>query len=174
MASVHTTTYELLRRQGIDTVFGNPGSNELPFLKDFPQDFRYILALQEAVVVGIADGYAQASRKPAFINLHSAAGTGNAMGALSNAWNSHSPLIITAGQQTRAMIGVEALLTNVDATNLPRPLVKWSYEPASAAEVPHAMSRAIHMASMAPRGPVYFLCRMMTGYGSRSAVPSPV
>lgn len=155
MASVHSTTYELLRRQGIDTVFGNPGSNELPFLKDFPEDFRYILALQEAVVVGIADGYAQASRKPAFINLHSAAGTGNAMGALSNAWNSHSPLIVTAGQQTRAMIGVEALLTNVDASNLPRPLVKWSYEPASAAEVPHAMSRAIHMASMAPRGPVY-------------------
>ncbi|CAG8863221.1 Benzoylformate decarboxylase [Pseudomonas fluorescens] len=155
MASVHSTTYELLRRQGIDTVFGNPGSNELPFLKDFPGDFRYILALQEAVVVGIADGYAQASRKPAFINLHSAAGTGNAMGALSNAWNSHSPLIVTAGQQTRAMIGVEALLTNVDATNLPRPLVKWSYEPASAVEVPHAMSRAIHMASMAPRGPVY-------------------
>ncbi|GAB7531482.1 benzoylformate decarboxylase [Pseudomonas sp. 3A(2025)] len=155
MASVHSTTYELLRRQGIDTVFGNPGSNELPFLKDFPEDFRYILALQEAVVVGIADGYAQASRKPAFINLHSAAGTGNAMGALSNAWNSHSPLIVTAGQQTRAMIGVEALLTNVDATSLPRPLVKWSYEPASASEVPHAMSRAIHMASMAPRGPVY-------------------
>nr|4JUB_A Chain A, Benzoylformate decarboxylase [Pseudomonas putida]4JUB_B Chain B, Benzoylformate decarboxylase [Pseudomonas putida]4JUB_C Chain C, Benzoylformate decarboxylase [Pseudomonas putida]4JUB_D Chain D, Benzoylformate decarboxylase [Pseudomonas putida] len=155
MASVHGTTYELLRRQGIDTVFGNPGSNELPFLKDFPEDFRYILALQEACVVGIADGYAQASRKPAFINLTSAAGTGNAMGALSNAWNSHSPLIVTAGQQTRAMIGVEALLTNVDAANLPRPLVKWSYEPASAAEVPHAMSRAIHMASMAPQGPVY-------------------
>ena len=155
MASVHSTTYELLRRQGIDTVFGNPGSNELPFLKNFPTDFRYILALQEAVVVGIADGYAQASRKPAFINLHSAAGTGNAMGALSNAWNSHSPLIVTAGQQTRAMIGVEALLTNVDAPALPRPLVKWSHEPASAAQVPHAMSRAIHMASMAPRGPVY-------------------
>lgn len=155
MASVHSTTYELLRRQGIDTVFGNPGSNELPFLKDFPEDFRYVLALQEAVVVGIADGYAQASRKPAFVNLHSAAGTGNAMGALSNAWNSHSPLIVTAGQQTRAMVGVEALLTNVDAANLPRPLVKWSYEPASAAEVPHAMSRALHMASTAPRGPVY-------------------
>ncbi|BFO02783.1 benzoylformate decarboxylase [Pseudomonas guariconensis] len=155
MASVHSITYELLRRQGIDTVFGNPGSNELPFLKDFPEDFRYILALQEACVVGIADGYAQASRKPAFINLHSAAGTGNAMGAMSNAWNCHSPLIVTAGQQNRAMIGVEALLTNVDAASLPRPLVKWSYEPASAAEVPHAMSRAIHMASMAPRGPVY-------------------
>jgi benzoylformate decarboxylase len=155
MTSVHAITYELLRRQGITTVFGNPGSNELPFLKDFPEDFTYILGLHEGVVVGIADGYAQASGTPGFVNLHSAAGTGNGMGALSNAWNSHSPLIITAGQQTRAMVGVEALLTNVDAANLPRPLVKWSYEPASAQEVPHAMSRAIHMASMAPRGPVY-------------------
>lgn len=155
MATVHATTYDLLRRQGITTVFGNPGSNELPFLKDFPEDFRYILALQEGVVVGIADGYAQATGTPGFVNLHSAAGTGNGMGALSNAWNSHSPLIITAGQQTRAMIGVEALLTNVDAISLPRPLVKWSYEPASAQEVPHAVSRAIHMASMAPKGPVY-------------------
>lgn len=155
MTTVHATSYELLRKQGITTVFGNPGSNELPFLKDFPKDFTYILGLQEAVVVGIADGYAQATGIPAFVNLHSAAGTGNGMGALSNAWNSHSPLIITAGQQTRAMIGVEALLTNVDATSLPRPLVKWSYEPASAQEVPHALSRAIHMASMAPQGPVY-------------------
>ncbi|WP_249674403.1 benzoylformate decarboxylase [Pseudomonas abieticivorans] len=155
MTTVHTTTYDLLRQQGITTVFGNPGSNELPFLKDFPADFTYILALHEGVVVGIADGYAQASGTPGFVNLHSAAGTGNAMGALSNAWNSHSPLVITAGQQTRAMVGVEALLTNVDAANLPRPLVKWSYEPASAQEVPHAMSRAIHMATMAPRGPVY-------------------
>jgi benzoylformate decarboxylase len=155
MTTVHQSSYDLLRQQGITTVFGNPGSNELPFLKDFPKDFTYILGLQEAVVVGIADGYAQASGTPAFVNLHSAAGTGNAMGALSNAWNSHSPLIITAGQQTRAMVGVEALLTNVDATHLPRPLVKWSYEPASAQEVPHALSRAIHMAAMAPRGPVY-------------------
>lgn len=155
MASVQSATYELLRRQGIDVIFGNPGSNELPFLKDFPEDFKYILGLQEGAVVGIADGYAQARRKPALVNLHSAAGTGNAMGALSNAWNSHSPLIITAGQQTRAMVGLEALLTNVDASSLPRPLVKWSYEPASAAEVPHAVSRAVHMAATNPPGPVY-------------------
>lgn len=155
MYTVHSATYELLRRQGITTFFGNPGSNELPFLKDFPEDFRYILGLHEGVVVGMADGYAQARGKPAFVNLHSAAGTGNAMGALANAWNSHTPLIITAGQQTRAMMGIEALLTNLDATTLPKPLVKWSYEPASAAEVPHAMSRAIHMSTLGAPGPVY-------------------
>lgn len=155
MTSVHDLTYELLRRHGVTTVFGNPGSNELPFLKDFPADFRYFLGLHEGVAVGMADGYAQATGKPALINLHSAAGTGNGMGALANACNSHSPLVVTAGQQTRAMIGVEALLTNLDATTLPRPLVKWSQEPAVAQDVPAAMSRALHMAALPPRGPVY-------------------
>jgi benzoylformate decarboxylase len=71
--------------------------------------------------MGMADGYAQATGKPALVNLHSAAGTGNGMGALTNAWNSHTPLIVTAGQQIRVMVGVEALLTNLDSTQLPRP-----------------------------------------------------
>jgi benzoylformate decarboxylase len=103
-------TYDLLRRHGVTTVFGNPGSNELPFLKDFPADFRYFLALHEGVAMGMADGYAQATGKPALVNLHSAAGTGNGMGAFANAWNSHTPLIVMAGQQIRAMVGIEALL----------------------------------------------------------------
>lgn len=132
MTTVHDLTYELLRRQGITKIFGNPGSNELPFLKDFPADFQYYLALHEGVAVGMADGYAQATGKPAVVNLHSAAGTGNGMGALVNAGNAHSPLVVMSGQQIRAMIGIEALLTNIDAATLPRPLVKWSQEPASA------------------------------------------
>jgi benzoylformate decarboxylase len=155
MTSVHDVTYDLLRSHGTTTIFGNPGSNELPFLKDFPADFRYFLALHEGVGVGMADGYAQATGKPALVNLHSAAGTGNGMGALANAWNSHTPLIVMAGQQTRAMVGVEALLTNLDSTQLPRPLVKWSYEPAIAQEVPLAVSRALYMAALPPSGPVY-------------------
>ena len=133
MTSVHDVTYDLLRRHGVTTIFGNPGSNELPFLKDFPADFRYFLGLHESVAMGMADGYAQATGKPALVNLHSAAGTGNGMGAFANAWNSHTPLMVMAGQQTRAMVGVEALLTNLDSTQLPRPLVKWSYEPSSPA-----------------------------------------
>lgn len=155
MKTVQKITYDVLRSHGINKVFGNPGSNELPFLKNFPDDFDYILALQEAVVVGIADGYAQATGEPALVNLHSAAGTGNAMGALANAWNSHSPLVVTAGQQHRAMVAVEPYLTNIDATMLPRPLVKWSHEPASAKEVPYAISRAIHTATSEAKGPVY-------------------
>src|SRR6201984_3836305 len=132
MTSVHDLAYDLLRRHGLPQVFGTPGSNELPFLKRFPSDFRYFLALHEGVAVGMADGYAQATGKRALINLHSAAGTGHGMGGLANAWNSHTPLMVTAGQQTRAMVGVEALLTNLDSTQLPRPLVKWSCEPSFA------------------------------------------
>lgn len=155
MRSVRSLTYDILRRNGITTIFGNPGSNELPFLDQFPADFRYVLALHEGVALGMADGYAQATGRPAFVNLHSAAGTGNAMGGLANAWNSHSPLVVTAGQQTRAMIGVEAMLTNNDAAQLPKPLVKWSHEPARAEDVPHAVCRAIHLAALPAAGPVY-------------------
>jgi benzoylformate decarboxylase len=155
MKTVHQACYEILREQGLTTFFGNPGSNELPFLQDFPTDFRYILGLHEGAVVGMADGYAQATGKPALVNLHSAAGTGNAMGALANAWNSHTPLVVTAGQQVRTMVGVEALLANVDAPSLPRPLVKWSCEPACAQEVPLALSRAIHTSATPAKGPVY-------------------
>ena len=155
MKTVHSASYDILRQQGLTTVFGNPGSNELPFLKGFPEDFRYILGLHEGAVVGMADGFALASGQPAFVNLHAAAGTGNGMGALTNAWYSHSPLVITAGQQVRSMIGVEAMLANVDAPQLPKPLVKWSAEPACAEDVPRALSQAIHMANQAPKGPVY-------------------
>ncbi|MDR6575876.1 benzoylformate decarboxylase [Pseudomonas extremaustralis] len=155
MKTVQKASYELLRRNGMTTIFGNPGSNELPFLQDFPADFRYILGLHEGAVVGMADGFALASGKPAFVNLHAAAGTGNGMGALTNSWYSHSPLVITAGQQVRSMIGVEAMLANVDAPQLPKPLVKWSFEPACAQDVPRALSQAIHMANLPPKAPVF-------------------
>jgi benzoylformate decarboxylase len=155
MPSVRDVTFEVLRRHGLTTIFGNPGSNELAFLEGMPKDFRYILGLQEAVVTAMADGYSMATGKPVLINLHAAAGTGNAMGALTNARNSHSPLVITAGQQARAQIGVEALLANADAVMLPRPLVKWSGEPATAEDAPRTLTQAIHIADSDPKGPVY-------------------
>lgn len=155
MPTVREAVYELLRGWGMTTIFGNPGSNELPFLSDFPSDFRYVLGLHEGVVVGMADGYAQATGRTVLVNLHSAAGVGNAMGALVNARFGRSPLVVTAGQQARPMITLEALLTNVHATRLPEPLVKWSYEPPRAEDVPAAISRAVHTASLPPRGPVF-------------------
>jgi benzoylformate decarboxylase len=150
-----SSCYEILRRHGMTTIFGNPGSNELPFLAEMPADFRYVLGLHEGVVVGMADGYAPASDRPVLVNLHAGSGTGNAMGALTNAWYSHSPLVVTAGQQARELVGLEAMLANVDAPLLPRPLVKWSHEPLLAADVPRSLSQAILSASSPPQGPTY-------------------
>src|SRR5215475_585696 len=155
MKTVHQVTYELLRKHGMTTVFGNPGSNELPFLSQFPSDFRYILGLHEGVVLAMADGYAQATGRPVLVSVHSAAGLGNAMGVLVNCTISHTPLVIMAGQQTRAMMALEAQLTNVDATQLPRPLVKWCVEPPRPQDVPAALARAIFTAMLPPRGPVF-------------------
>ncbi len=155
MITVREAAYELFRAEGMTTMFGNPGSTELPMLHGFPDDFSYVLGLQEAVVVGMADGYAQASGRPTLVNLHTAPGVGNAMGAIFNAQANKSPLVITAGQQVRAMITLQANLTNRDATRLPHPFVKWSYEPPRAADVPAALARATRMATLLPRGPVF-------------------
>jgi benzoylformate decarboxylase len=155
MPTVRDATFDLFRAHGMTTVFGNPGSTELPMLADFPSDFRYVLGLQEAVVVGMADGYAQASGQPTLVNLHTAPGVGNAMGAIFNAQANHSPLLITAGQQARAQITMQANLTNRDATRMPHPLVKWSYEPPRAEDVPLALAHGAHLAGLAPRGPVF-------------------
>ncbi|MEU8580098.1 benzoylformate decarboxylase [Streptomyces abikoensis] len=155
MTTVRAATRELLRSRGATTVFGNPGSTELPFLQDFPEDFRYVLGLQEAVVVGMADGHAQATGRTALVNLRSASGVGNAMGAIVTAAANRTPMVVTAGQQVRAMMTMEALLTNVDATLLPRPAVKWAYEPPRPQDVPAALARAFHIAESAPRGPVF-------------------
>ena len=82
MIPVREATWALMRAHGMTTVFGNPGSTELSFFLGWPADFRYVLGLQESVVVGMADGYAQASGNAAFVNLHSAVGVGHAMGAI--------------------------------------------------------------------------------------------
>jgi benzoylformate decarboxylase len=144
----------------LTTWFGNPGSSELTLLDDFPSDFRYVLGLQEMVPVGMADAYAQITGRPALVNVHTAPGMGNAQGALYNAFINKTPLIVTAGNQRRTMQNQMCLLTNVDATNVPKPFVKWSAEPAIASEVPAVLARAIHIANIAPRGPV-FVCLPM-------------
>jgi benzoylformate decarboxylase len=155
VTSVRDASFGVFRAHGMTTMFGNPGSTELPMLRDYPDDFRYVLGLQEAVVVGMADGYAQASGGPALVNLHTAPGVGNAMGAIFNAQANHSPLVITAGNQTRSLITLQANLTNRDATRMPHPLVKSSFEPPRAADVPLALGRATHLATLPPKGPTF-------------------
>src|SRR6201993_643856 len=153
--TIHEVTYDLLRKLGLTTVFGNPGSTEQTFLKNFPDDFTYVLGLQEASVMAMADGFAQSTGKPALVNVHTAAGTGNAMGSLIAAYKGNVPLILTAGQQTREMVLCEPYLTNVDETLLPQPWVKWAYEPKRAEDVPAAFMRAYAVALQPPAGPVY-------------------
>src|SRR6476660_7198223 len=103
----------------------------------------------------MADGFAQASGNAAFVNLHAASGSGNAMGGLTNAVYSHSQLVMTAGQQVRSMVGLEAMLANMDAPSLPQPLVKWSAEPLCAEDVPRTISQAVHVSQLPAQGPVY-------------------
>jgi benzoylformate decarboxylase len=155
MSTIREAAFDLFREHGMTTIFGNPGSTELPMLAEFPEDFRYVLGLQEAVAVGMADGFAQASGRPAHVNLHTAPGVGNGMGAIFNAQANHSPLLVTAGQQVRAQITMQANLTNRDATRVVHPFVKWSFEPPRANDVPHALARAIHTASLPPKGPAF-------------------
>jgi len=155
MATIREEAFRLLRSLGLTTIFGNPGSTELPFLQRFPTDFIYVLGLQEASVVAMADGFAQANGHPALVNLHTAPGVGNAMGNIITAYQNKTPLIITAGQQVRAMMALEPLLFTRDAIELPKPYIKWSYEPVRAQDVPMALARAYFIANQHPRGPVF-------------------
>src|SRR5690348_17416550 len=104
MATVREAVFEMLRARGMTTVFGNPGSTELPMLAGFPADFRYVLGLHETVAVGMADGFAQAGGRPAHVNLHTAPGVGNGMGAIFNAYANKTPMLVTAGNQARSLM----------------------------------------------------------------------
>jgi benzoylformate decarboxylase len=152
--TVREAIFDLMRRFGMTRVFGNPGSTELPMFRGFPGEFHYVPGLQEAVVVGMADGYAQATRNAAMVNLHSAVGVGNAMGNIFTAYKNQTPLVITSGQQARSILPFDPFLASEQATELPKPYVKWSIEPARAQDVPLAFARAYYTAMMPPRGPV--------------------
>src|ERR687895_82293 len=142
MGTVREVTLDLLRELGVTTIFGNPGSTELPFLKDFPDDFTYVLGLQEASVLGMAEGFAQATGNAALVNVHTAPGLGNAMGALVNAYHNKTPLLVTAGQQDRRHVSLEPLLTG-RLVELAKPYVKRSHEPLRAEDLSEARNPAI-------------------------------
>src|SRR5271169_3445917 len=127
----------------------------MPFLSDWPDDIEYVLGLQEASVVGMADGYAQATRNAGFVNLHSAAGLGNALGNIYTAHRNQTPLVITAGQQARSILPLQAFLYAERASEFPRPYVKFSVEPARAEDVPAAIARAYYVAMQPPCGPTF-------------------
>src|SRR6516165_7420007 len=118
--TVRQAVFDLFRTFGTTTIFGNPGSTELPMFRDFPADFRYVLALQEMVAVGMADGYAQATRNAGLVNLHSAIGLGHSLGAVFTAYKNQAPLVIIAGQQARSILPFEPFLFAERAAEFPR------------------------------------------------------
>ncbi len=154
MLTVREATYEILRDLGMTVIFGNPGSTELPFLRDMPPDFKYVLGLHERVAAGMALGYSLGARKAVFVNLHSIASTGNGLSAIQDAWYLHAPLVVTAGQQDRRQLIAEPFLAS-RAIETVKPYVKWAYEPARAEDVPAAIARGYHLAMQPPRGPVF-------------------
>jgi benzoylformate decarboxylase len=147
---------DILVDEGITRVFGNPGTTELPLVAALSRrtDIRYVLALHEGTVVAMADGYAQVTGQPAFLNLHTTSGLGNAMGQLVNAKANHTPLVVTAGQQDRRHLVREPMLSG-DLVGMVRATTKWAQEVTSLAELPTLLRRAIHDAAASPAGPVF-------------------
>ncbi|HUM14369.1 MAG TPA: thiamine pyrophosphate-binding protein [Candidatus Nitrosotalea sp.] len=147
---------QILKDEGVDTMFGNPGTTELPLMDGLVREpgIRYVLALQEAVAISMADGYAQASGKLGVVNVHTSPGLGNAMGMLYDAYEAGTPLLVTAGQHDQAMNLTEPILWS-DLPPVARPYVKWSYEITRLEDLPRAVRRAVKTAMAHPTGPVF-------------------
>ena len=137
----------LLRDEGITHLFGNPGTTELPVmhaLKDYP-GLTYVMAMHEALVVAMADGFSRASGRLVACNVHVAPGLGNAMGSLYNAKFTGTPLILTAGQQEQGHGLMEPLLYD-RLVRIAEPLVKWAVEVTRLEDLPHIVRRAAKIA----------------------------
>ncbi|HKD28781.1 MAG TPA: thiamine pyrophosphate-binding protein [Xanthobacteraceae bacterium] len=147
---------ELLKQEGVEIVFGNPGTTELPLMDAFAveNEIKYILGLQEAALMSMADGYAQASGKLAVLNFHVAPGLGNAMGMLYDAQKASAPVLITAGQQDTDYLATEPILS-ADLPTLARPFVKWSAEVHRLGDLARLVHRAAKTALAPPTGPVF-------------------
>lgn len=146
----------LLRQEGVDTLFGNPGTTELPLMDEMSSDrsIRYVLGLHEGSVLAMADGYAQAGQRLGVVNLHAAPGLGNALGMLYDAQRAGSPVLVTAGQHDQSFTLTEPVLW-ADLPVIARPFVKWSGEVRRFEDLPRAVHRAAKVALTPPTGPVF-------------------
>ncbi len=157
--TVRDAAFEVMRRHGLTTIFGNPGSTEISFLVDLPSDLKFVLGLHEGSVVGMASGYALGRGEPAFVNLHTAAGLGNAINAIANARDCRAPLVILVGQQDRRQIAFGPFLTGRALERLAGEYPVWRQLPSRAQDVPGAIARAYHEAKAA-RGPALVVVPM--------------
>jgi benzoylformate decarboxylase len=148
--------FEMLRQRGVRYVFGNPGTTELNFMEmfaDYP-DITYVLGLHDAIPVGMAYGYAQATGQPALVNLHVTPGLANGLSNIFNAYRAKAPLVVTAGQVDRRMMLQEPTLWS-DLQRLASQYTKWSYEARTGSDVPLMLARAFKIAAAPPPGPVF-------------------
>ena len=156
MAKGRDIFFQYLEHHGIEFLFGNPGTTELPLVdgcNDHPK-VSYVMSLHEDIAVAMAMGYARASGKPGVVNLHVAPGLGHGMGNLYNAFRAGIPLIVTAGQQHTKLIVHDPILT-ADLDEMARPFTKWAYEVRFVEELPTVMQRAFKEATTPPTGPVF-------------------
>jgi benzoylformate decarboxylase len=162
LASIRTVrdaVFDVMRRFALTTIFGNPGSTEIPFLTGLPPDIHFVLGLHEGSVVGMATGYAIATGEPALVNLHTAAGLGNAINAIANARDMRAPLVVLVGQQDRRQLAYEPFLTGRALERLAGEYPVWSSLPVRAQDVPGAVARAYHEAH-SQRGPALVVVPM--------------
>jgi benzoylformate decarboxylase len=157
-ATVREATFEVFRRRGLTTMFSNPGSTEVPFLAGLPEDLRFVLALHEGSVVGMATGYAIGRGEPALALLHTTAGLGNAVGAIATARVNRAPLVILVGQQDRRHLVFEPFLAG-KLEGLAGEYPVWVDQPVRAQDVPGAIDRAYHESATA-RGPAIVVVPM--------------
>ena len=146
----------LLESEGVTHLFGNPGTTELPIMAALPERpaITYVMALQEALVVAMADGYSRASGSLSACNVHVAPGLGNAMGSLYNAQWMGSPVIVTAGQQEQGH-GLTEPMLYAPLVPIAQPLVKWAVEVTRLRDLPRIVRRAAKVATTPPTGPVF-------------------
>lgn len=173
MANGRQTLLDVLADEGVTHLFGNPGTTELPLVDELAArpEVEYVLALQENTAVGMADGYAQATGRPSFVNLHTSAGLGGGLGNLTNALANGAPMVVTAGQQDRRHLIADPLLSG-DLTGLARPVSKWQHEVRHADELAVTLRRAFKDAATPPTGPV-FVSIPMDVLDESTAAPLP-
>src|SRR3954447_8751282 len=172
--TVRDAAFDVLRDRGLTTIYSNPGSTEVPLLAGLPDDLRFILALHEGSVVGLATGAAIASGQPAFVLLHTTAGLGNAVSALATARVNRAPLVVVVGQQDRRHLALEPFLAGrLDGLAGDYPV--WVSRPARAQDVPGAIARAHHEA-LTGRGPAIVIVPMddwLAPAGEEAELPAP-
>src|SRR5262249_27173390 len=156
--TVRDAAFDVLSSRGLTTIFSNPGSTEIPFLTGLPDDLRFVLALHEGSVVGMATGWAIARDEPALVLLHTTAGLGNAVSALATARANRAPLVVLVGQQDRRHLAQEPFRAG-RLQGVAGEYPVWAHQPVRAQDVPGSIARAWHEARTG-RGPAIVIVPM--------------